>query len=472
MSELTTITYSFTKDGSTVTDTHDLLVDKVPVSLAISGSNSVNEGGNAVALVATVTYTDATTAVVSLSDWASDNPAVATIGSSTGILTSAENVVGDATASISGSYTEGGVTVTAPGFTITVVENVARPASAVITGPATVNEGDTTTYVFQVTWDDSSVTTESIVDWAADPAGGTINATTGEFTANADVLEDTAAEITGSFTSGSTTVNASLTITVIDTTNYPVSAEILGADTIPEGGSATYQLQVTFTDASTSIVPVTDWAIDNPGAGSINSTTGLLTAPADVLADEITNVTASYTADGVTVNATLSVTVENIVPTSVAISGPTSVNEGAAAINFGAIVTYEDATTLDKTASGTWSVDNTVGGTINASTGVFTPAAGFEGDQAVVVTFEYTEDGITVTDTLNLTVVDISLPASAEISGPTTAIAGDSPIQFIATVTFTDATVGDRTTQGTWSTSNPAAGTINPTTGVFTPVAQ
>lgn len=379
MSELTTVTFSYTKDATTVTTTHNILVDKVPASLLISGVTTLSEGSNATNLTATVTYTDATSKVVSISDWASNNTSAATIGATTGIVTSAASVTSPQAVTMSCSYTEGGVTVSDT-HEITISDTVKIPVSVAITGPATVNEGNNGTYAATVTYDDAT--------------------------------------------------------TEVHTTNL----------------------------AGT-------WTIDNPLAGTIGANTGVLAAT-EVSGDVSAVITFTYIEASVQVSNTFNVTVKDVVPVSVAISGPTTVDEGDAPINFGAIVTFNNAATSDKTTQGTWSIDNPTAGSINAATGVFTPASSFLDDQDVVISYSYTEDGQTVTQTFNLTVVDVSIPVSALISGATTAIAGGAAINLSAVVTFSDSTSGDKTTEGTWSTSNPNAGTINAATGVFTPVAQ
>lgn len=210
MSETTTITFSYTKDDTTVQDTHDIVVDKIPASLAISGASSVNEGGNAISLTATVTYTDATTKVVSIADWASDNPSVATIVASTGVVTSASSVVGDQIANMSCSYTEGDVTVNG-GHAVTVSDSIKLPSSVVITGPVTVEEGATPiNLVATVTYDDSStstVTTSGLGTWSSsDVSAATVGANTGVVTPAADVSSDTNVTLTFSYAENGQTV--------------------------------------------------------------------------------------------------------------------------------------------------------------------------------------------------------------------------------------------------------------------------
>src|SRR5690606_32879248 len=116
----------------------------------------------------------------------------------------------------------------------------------------------TQAYQFEVTFSDASVQTVTVSNWASsNPSVAAINANTGMLSA----LEQTAngtTTISASYTSQGQTVSANLAITVVDTTNYPVSAEIIGSASVAEGGTSTYQLEVTFTDGTSQVMPVTN----------------------------------------------------------------------------------------------------------------------------------------------------------------------------------------------------------------------
>ncbi len=236
MSEQTTITYSYTRNNVTVTDTHVVTVAKVPASLTISGASSVNEGSST-ALVATVTYTDSTSKVVSPTDWASNNPA-AVIVASTGIVTGAATTSTVSGINITCSYTEGGVTVS-DGHTFSVV-NIKTPVSIAITGPASVNEGgNTANYVATVTYDDTTtavVTTTST--WSSNLTSAlTIGAATGVATSAANIVGNKAVVLTVSYTEHGTTVTDTHNVTVVEAIKRPVSIAITGVTSINENAS-------------------------------------------------------------------------------------------------------------------------------------------------------------------------------------------------------------------------------------------
>ena len=141
---------------------------------------------------------------------------------------------------------------------------------------------------------------------------------------------------------------------------------------------------------------------------------GLFTAPS-VTANQSATIGASYTS-GVTRTASAGVTVVNgtATLTGIAISGPSSVNEGGTA-TYTATGTWDNGTTA--AVSPTWSVSTTYasigsGGVLTAST--------VTSNQMVTVTANYGGK----TGTMSVTIVDVpgaapAAPKNIEITGPT-----------------------------------------------------
>ena len=474
--EVTTLSGSFTEHGDTVSATLDVTVTDAtnyPQSLSVIGPLVLNESAGTATYTAQVTYLDSSTATVSVTDWAMTGNAadVGTINATTGELTLPADVIGNQSSTLTCSYTENGVTVNAS-QAITIVDDVVKPVSAAITGAASIDEGNNTeTYVLTVTYDDGSSGAVAVSDWASDNAtAGTIGAADGIFTSAADVSSDQVTNLTASYTEHGITVNDSFAITVVDTTNYPASAQILGAASMDEGDSATYQLQVTYQDSSTSVVSVTDWASSNATAGSIAPTTGVFTAAADVTGNQPTTLTASYTENGVTVNGSRVINVLDTtnLPVSVAITGPASINEEESG-NYTATVTYQDSSTIDQTVNvlGAWSRSNAAAGNIGTNTGQF-DAASVASDETTDITFTFTQHGQTVNDTINISVIDI-YPVSLAITGPATAQEGGSNVNLTATVTNNDSSTEDVTTSAIWGSSNVSVATVGTSSGVVNP---
>ncbi len=195
-------------------------------------------------------------------------------------------------------------------------------------------------------------------------------------------------------------MNASATLTGI---------AVSGPSSVNEGGTGTYTATATWSDSSTTSVTPT-WSTT---LGTI-SAAGLFTAPS-VTANQTATVTASYTSGGVTRTATRPVTVVNATATltGIAVSGPSSVNEGGTG-TYTATGTWDNGTTA--AISPTWSVSASyatigVDGALTAST--------VTANQTVTVTASYGGR----TGTMSVTIVDApgTVPAEAKnigITGP------------------------------------------------------
>lgn len=302
MTKQSTISFSYTEGATTVTDSKVIDVAQVPASIALSGPATVQEGGNTLQVSAVVTYTDNTTAAVTAANWTVDVSAAASV-SGTGLVTTEANVAASTPVIVSCSYTEGGTTVNST-HTITVLDDV-KPASAAISGPATIQEGLTGNLAFNVTYDDTSSGQVVVTDWASDNAALVINATTGAIS-TADVTVDTVVNVTASYTSKGVTVNDTHAVTVLAT--LPASLAISGPVTVNAAETIQLVSTVTNNDATSSVVTgTTSWSSNSVDATV--SPLGVVTGRSDLATDANVTITASYTKDGTTVNDTHSVAV-------------------------------------------------------------------------------------------------------------------------------------------------------------------
>ena len=366
--------------------------------IAVSGPSSVNEGGTGT-YTATATWSDGTTTSVTPS-W-SENSTYATI-STGGVLTTSA-VTSNQAVTVTASYTSGGVTRTAT-RPVTVVNASATLTGIAVSGPSSVNEGGTGTYTATATWSDSS-TTSVTPTWST--TLGTISAA-GLFTAPSVTANQTAT-VTASYTSGGVTRTATRPVTVVNASATLTGIAVSGPSSVNEGGTGTYTATATWSDSSTTSVTPT-WSTT---LGTI-SAAGLFTAPS-VTANQTATVTASYTSGGVTRTATRPVTVVNASATltGIAVSGPSSVNEGGTG-TYTATGTWDNGTTA--AISPTWSVSASyatigVDGALTAST--------VTANQTVTVTASYGGR----TGTMSVTIVDApgTVPAEAKnigITGP------------------------------------------------------
>lgn len=245
------------------------------------------------------------------------------------------------------------------------------------------------------------------------------------------------------------------------------SLTITGAATVEEGNTAQFTATANFSDSSTETVSAT-WSIVSGGSGGSIDANGLFTAN-QVTGDVTVTIQADYThtPSGVSqtdqhsfdvTDQTVAVTV-----TSIAISGPTSVDQENTA-NYQVTATYSDTSTAIVTPD-SWSVP--VGlGTINAS-GQLT-ALDVTGDQTGNVHAEYDPgDGSgNHTDDLSITVNDTDkTPVSLAITGDTEVDEGTNTT-YVATVTYDDSSTAQIV--AVWSNTTAGSGSIDSGTGVYT----
>lgn len=451
------ITATYERNGSPVSATMEITVTdetNYPTSAAILGSSSMDED-TAQTLQFEVTYQDGTKVVETVSDWSSSNTSAATINSVTGVLTAVPNLTVDQVTNVSATFFAHGRTVDAT-LAITVRDSTNYPISAVISGPATIDESNQADYTMTVRFADQTEANRSAV-WTLN-GPGTVNAN-GRVTAPANVDANVTTKLNASFTLDGVTVSAApKTITFIDTTVYPVTARILGGNQITEGESRTYQLEVTFSNSERSVVPVTNWASSNSDAGEINASSGSFHAK-DVTGTQTTTITASHTSNGRTVGAEATITVLDTTnyPVSAAIIGPLEVDEGGQA-TYALHVTYTDGAVVPVQATDwTSSVEST--GVIHPVSGLFTAAANLNADSTTALRATYESHGTTVEGNITVTVKDQTVyPISAVVEGPAL-IDSLGAADYILRVTFEDQTSAVH--PATWTSSNLVAGAID-----------
>jgi hypothetical protein len=216
---------------------------------------------------------------------------------------------------------------------------------------------------------------------------------------------------------------------------------VSGPSSVNEGATGTYTATGTWDNGTTAAISPT-WS-ENSSYATITSG-GLLTASA-VTANQSVTVTATY--GGRT--GTRSVTIRDVPATltSIAVSGPSSVNEGGTGM-YAATGTWDNGTTTSITP--TWSVSTTYASI--SSGGVLTGAA-VTSNQSVTVTATYGGR----TGTMSVTIVDVAglppaVPKNIGITGPissgatdlwrvnwdpVTTYASDAPLEPGRTVRYT-----------------------------------
>jgi hypothetical protein len=233
--------------------------------------------------------------------------------------------------------------------------------------------------------------------------------------------------------------------TIVDVAAVLSSIAVSGPSSVNEGLTGTYTATGTWDNGTTAAVSPT-WSVSTSyasiGAG------GLLTA-ATVTSNQTVTVTASYTSGGVTKTAAMSVTIVDVpaVLSSIAVSGPSSVNEGLTG-TYTATGTWDNGTTT--AILPTWSVSTSYA---SISAGGLLTAATVTSNQTVTVTATYG----TKTGTRSVTIVDVpgpppAVPKNIGITGPissgatevwrlawdpVTTYANDAPLEPGRTVRYT-----------------------------------
>lgn len=250
----------------------------------------------------------------------------------------------------------------------------------------------------------------------------------------------------------------SVTITASGTTVSLTGLTLSGPSSVNSGATASYTATATFSNGTTQNVSGSaTWSL-NPGVGSISGGTY---SPGNVTSNQTVTISASYTSGGVTKSANTTVTVVAQTSTktlsSIAVTGPSSVNSGSTA-NYTATATFSDNSTQNVTTSATWSVGPAVG---TISGGTYSPG-NVTSNQTVTITASYTAGGVTRSG--NTTVSVVASPSNATlssiaVSGPSSVTSGTSG-SYTATATFSNNTTQNVTSSASWSV-NPAVGTIS-----------
>ena len=390
-----TISYSVTTVCNSATASATITVNPVPNAGTISGASAVCIGANI-----------NLSSNVSGGSWSSSATSVATVDPVTGKVTGV--AVGNATITYTVTTSCGTATATS---TITVNP---LPDAGTVTGTTVLCTGSTTTLsstgLAGGTWSSSNT------------SAATVNSTTGVVTG----VSAGTSTITYTVTSACGTVSSSAIVTVGD---LPHGGTVSGASVLCVGSTAIFTSNGTGGGS---------WSSNNTAAATVNPVTGVVTGVAAGSATITYTVSSTCGSSASSANITISA-----LPNAGAVSG-------AATLCSGSVTTF----TSSGTPGGSWSSNNNLVATVNATTGVVTGVAA----GSATITYTVTNTCGVATASADITVN--ALPVSGTVSGAATLCVGSG-------TGFTSNGNGG----GSWSSSNTAAATVNSVTGVVTGVA-
>ena len=292
----------------TLTDTLDILIKDIPVipvSVAITGSSTVNE--NTVAQYsATITMSDGSTVTPSSVVW-SISSGVGTIDAS-GSATWPK-VMANSNSVVHVSATYGGTTLTKD--KPVTIANLGNIVSVALIGAASIDEGKTSSYMMRATNEDGSTTDFATPTLTFVTATAFASISSNVVTAKA-VTADTPISLRGTITAEGKQWTADLAVTIKDVPATLSSLAITGPATVQEKLTGQYSATATYSDGTTATVTPT-WSISNAAGltGLLLSASGLLTT-VEVTADTTIAVKASFTHSGTTKTATANVKITNV----------------------------------------------------------------------------------------------------------------------------------------------------------------
>ncbi len=370
-----TISYTVTNSfGCATTVTIGETVNTIPTVSAITGASVVCE-------LSTITLADATTG----GSWTSANAAIATVGTSTGVVTG----TGGGTVAISYTVTNAAGCYAIATSSVTVN---AAPVLSAISGPATICAGTAITYT-------------------EDSTGGTWS------TSNAAVASVSTTGLVTGVAAGTATISYSKTnalgctrvVTINITVNAaPTVTAISGPTTVCEGSS------MTLTDATAAGF----WSSANAAIATVDASTGVVTG----VAGGSVNIGYTVTSGGCTAGVVYGITV-NPLPVVGAISG-------SAAICLGSSSALSSTTT-----GGTWSSSDATVASVSTSGVVYGLANG-----TATITYAVTSAaGCTGAAYLNVTVNPAPAGTLLPTSGSLT-LCNNAPVNMVVTGTSTAST--------------------------------
>lgn len=289
-------------------------------------------------------------------------------------------------------------------------------SNLVIEGPSEVGEQTSTLYKVKATF---GTDREIYVTPTAFTAN--VVSTIAELDANTGILltkninADEMVTLTATFSYRGVDLTATLAVNIVALPTL-LNLTIVGPDAVPAGTNTLYEFLAVFSDSSSMLVTPDSFTTSNT---SISSILGEVLVANTIFVDAFTTLNASYTFDGVTVDATAKpvlVEAAAILPQTLRIQGPTTLQEGETTIPYTFIVTYNNGIE-DEVIPETFESDLPLLAVVNPDYSVTSPLQSIDVNTQTILTATYTESGITLTDTHDLLLLNSILPDFLRITG-------------------------------------------------------
>ncbi len=428
--------------GSFSISTSLTVTDAELVSIQVTPATSSVASGTTQQFIATGTFSDATTQDITTEVvWESSDELIATITNAPGEEGIA-SALSAGTTTITASYND-----TISGSTTLTVTTASLVSIAVTPANPSVAKGNTQQFIATGTYDDATTQViTSVVTWDSSDLG----------VATISNESDSIGLATGE-SEGTATITATLGLISGNTTLTVTPAELVSIIVTPNNPSirngTTQQFAATgvYTDTSTQdITTEVTWSSSSTGIATISNAGG-----SEGLASSVSAGTTTITATSglISGNKTLTVLSVNLVSIDVTPLTP-SIADGTSQ-SFTATGNFDDASTQDLTGQVLWDSSDLGVATISNTAGQEGYALGIDpGTATITATLGLISGNTTLTVTSAVVVSVVVTPA-------TPSVAKGNTQQFIATGTFSDASMQDITEDAVWDSSDLGVATIS-----------
>lgn len=414
----------------------------------------------------------------------SNSPAATFLDSDT-VKVNEEGIESDYTFTIKGDGTWDGVTLTTEDFEVTALYVAPVIESLILRGPTELDLSGTlpvvNDYTVHAKYDDDTeveVSPNQLI-WSkpdlakADASAKTLTASDKHYANDSGLL--TAKGITGSPNLESN----SLTVNILASDNPIVSLNILGPSDIQEAGTGQYTLQAVRESGATEALNAADseYSITSGSqyASAIETSGGQYTVtPNAIDQDRTIVITGTYAADP-SISSTKTVTLINeaepAVLQSLSIVGLGTVSEDSTT-NYTFEATYNDGSKSTITPSSASIATSPSDYSFSTRGDLVVPVVSEE--SAITLNASYTEDGVTVNATKDVTIRNDQDNAVSLTVEPVTQVpdpyyyGDDTEVQFKATLVRQSGAEEDITNTGTWSMNTYGLDATITQSGVYT----